>query len=921
MFNNTSIGIKLLAASLLIGFIPFLIMGFTVWSQGSLFLHQQVVQQLESNRDLKAAQINTFFAERSHDLQILVNTLAIFQEEAKKKLTAVQQSQIQQIENLFHHLLRDLERLAADPSLLAAINAQQATLYAQVFTAYAQGTDSDQLIFISREGQVRYSTLDTLPVGSTLSATDPLHRAFKAGLNATTVQALSNTDNQRVVASAPVKQAEQVLGVLLMLPSEAVMQHETALDAEIHSRLVSETDGQLTTQQTTPDATTPDAPPLATQYTPGFSVVADAQGQMQLQLYRPLSIAQLGWGLLTEASLNQALIPTVAGQDDDYFARYVAQYDYGDILLIHPQGQIFYTVKRGPDLGLNLLQDKFSQTALAQLFRQVIDSKRVGLSDYTAYTLGDGKPAAFLAQPLLHAGAVQFVVALQLRSRDINRILSERSGLGQQGEAFLVGTDRLMRSDSFLDPQHRSLDASFANPSQGMVDTASTQAALAGQTGHLITPNYLNQTVLSAYAPIELAGLRWALLTELNQDEAFGSTQYLKRTIAGIGLACGLGIIWLALVWSRTLTRPLNQVVTYLQQLAGGNLQQAIPQTTAQDEIGKMLTALSEMGQHLNQTLWQIHGKVDGLVSASAQLSATSQSISQGATEQAASTEETAASLAQMTTSLLHITHNAQETQQEANLAASQSEAGMQAVADTLQAMHKIAGRIDLIEEIAYRTNILSLNAAIEAARAGEQGRGFAVVAVEVQKLAANSQKAAQEIRQLATGSVAIAEQAGALLKLILPKIHKTAELVQEIAAASQEQSNGIDQINRAMSQLNDVSQHSASGAEQLAATAEDLTAQAGLLQQQIEFFKLAEQAPAPSKSSPLSPPPLSPTAKQPAATQSTRPLMNARRPTRKTRQLTTATHSPTLIQPPLTTTSKTEVAASSLSDKDFERF
>jgi len=163
MFNNLGIGIRLLAASLFIGFIPFLIMGVTVWSQGSLFLHQQAVQQLESHRAIKAAQINTFFAERGHDLQILVNTLTIFQEKARQQLTAVQQHQITQIENLFHHYLGEIEQLAAAPSLLAAINAQQVTPYAAVFAAYAQDASDDPLIFISRDAQVRYSTLDALP--------------------------------------------------------------------------------------------------------------------------------------------------------------------------------------------------------------------------------------------------------------------------------------------------------------------------------------------------------------------------------------------------------------------------------------------------------------------------------------------------------------------------------------------------------------------------------------------------------------------------------------------------------------------------------------------------------------------------------------------------------------------------------------
>jgi methyl-accepting chemotaxis protein len=284
----------------------------------------------------------------------------------------------------------------------------------------------------------------------------------------------------------------------------------------------------------------------------------------------------------------------------------------------------------------------------------------------------------------------------------------------------------------------------------------------------------------------------------------------------------------------------LTNITSIAEEIAGGNL---IIDVTERSGNDRLMVALKQMVSSLQEVVTNVKLAADNVASGSQQMTSTAEQISQGATEQSASAEEVSSSMEEMTSNIKQSADNAGQTQKIAIKSAEDAKEGGKAVSETVAAMKEIAGKISIIEEIARQTNMLALNAAIEAARAGEHGKGFAVVASEVRSLAERSQMAAQEIGHLSTASVEVAEKAGNMLTQMVPAIQKTADLVQEISASSNEQNVGAEQINRAIQELDQVIQQNAGASEEMSATSEELLSQAEQLQEIITFFKLDDDS------------------------------------------------------------------------------
>ncbi len=489
-----------------------------------------------------------------------------------------------------------------------------------------------------------------------------------------------------------------------------------------------------------------------------------------------------------------------------FFKDLLGKSGFYDIFLIDSEtGDIVYTTGKEPDFASHLLNGTSSTTNVARLYKEVnnaVEPNFVKMSDFEPYAPSDFTPTAFVAAPISDGFNKIGVLALQVPIDQINAIMSERSGLGNSGETYIVGSDKFMRSDSRFSSTRTILVKK--------IDTEAVRDALSGVSDCKITKDYRGSDVLSAYAPLAVKDITWAIMAEIDKHEAFSAAILLKKWNFMIGI--GALVFVTALGW-------------FVLKITG-------------KVSGLFKTLLSDLTKSSSQ-----------IASAANRISESSQSLAEGSSEQAASIEETSSSMEEISSMANQNADNAKEASNLASLCNASAADGDRdmallgsAIQDISGSSKKIANIIKVIDEISFQTNLLALNAAVEAARAGEHGKGFAVVAEEVRNLSQRCSGAAKETAQLIGDSVKKVEAGVDLthkvegsLKGIVANVKKVTDLVHEISHASQEQSEGVAQVGKAISQMDQVTQQNAGSAEETASASEELSSQATVLLSLVE--------------------------------------------------------------------------------------
>ena len=912
--NNIRMKPKLIALFLLIGLIPLFLSILVSIKNSSDTIRTLAFNQLKSVKEIKKSQIEKFFEERKGDMGVLVDTVSILKQNAFNQLESVQKLKQADMEKYFKERYADINDYRTNSWVIEAFQQisiaykngglqgeewkKADTLYGPKFKKYVEGNEYFDLFLLTPEGDVIWTAAKEKDLGTNVVSgpykNSGLARAFQTGKEKTDIEDYSlyeASNDQAAFLAGPMKDVTgQLMGVLAyQLSSKQTNQivqrrdgmgksGETYIAGKdinkktaFRSNLLTQGDGKYVIGY---EITTPYIEKALAGET-GKEIIEDAMGKLVMVVYNPLKIEGLEWAMVSKIDLEEAIAPKLAGQDKDYLTGYQEKYSYFDLFLINPNGYVFYSATKEKDYHSNMLTGEYKDSGLGKLVKKVVDTKQFALQDFEPYAPSNGEPASFIAQPVVENGAVQVVVALQISLDAINKIMQERNGMGKTGETYLIGSDKLMRSDSFLDTVNHTVIASFKNPTKGNVDTDGSKAALTGESAEKVILDYNGSSVLSAYSPLNVFGIRWAILAEIDESEAFSTLSMWDKYANKLGLV-GWGLVMagiiavviaiIALILAGTIAAPLVQGVKFAKIIAGGDFTKTI-NLERKDEIGTLIDSLNHMRLKLNDVMVSISQASEQVASSSEELSASSQNLANAATEQAASLEETTASIEELTASIDSNADNTKQTTEFVSTAKQLSdqslkiaEKGMEKVQQMTQSMssikegsREIAHVIEVIDEIADQTNLLALNAAIEAARAGEAGKGFAVVAVEVRKLAERSQIAAkdiagkitQSIQMIDTGNQLAMDSSQGLLaiqdsaKQVAKALDQVTVLVSNIAMTCNEQSSGSKQIALAVTQLDEVTQQNSSTSEECASSSEELSAQAVTLQELVGQFKI----------------------------------------------------------------------------------
>lgn len=621
-FNNLNLRMKLLLSFLLVGLVPLAITAFTASQESQQALQAQSFAQLEGIREVKKTQVLDYFDARKTDIQSLATTIANITNETNDRVEVVTQNKKALIEQFFERSYSAMVDVQSNVRFTAGL-----PLFAQ---AFKQGLNSEAYTSLLKERELGFSSFQKTwgfydvhlidlegNIVYTLTKESDLGQNLKTGALKNSGLGLVYKNSRNDVAivdysyfepaqgfaafiATPLKdkQGNYIGTAAFEIPSsliDEIVQDRSGLPSLAESYLVGQSDGKISLRSNRvvkkgkigESKSGADADAIFDGNSGNISGLGST-GRLELSVYTPIKVKGLNWGIITSVDVEEIVARKTAGKANDYFQDYIQTLGYYDLFLIDPRGFVFYSAARESDYQTNMVSGRYSSSNLGKLVRQVNSSKQFGFADFEPYAPTNDAPAGFIAQPVMVDGKETMIVALQLPIDRINKLLQERTGLGKTGETYLIGPNKLMRSDSFLDPTGHSVAASFANPNSGNVDTEGSDEALSGKSDAKIIIDYNGNPVLSAFAPLKIFGVQWALLAEIDEAEAFAPVVQLQKDIGLYAIVILAVIILFALFVAGLISKPIVAIAQTIGTIATNRDLTLKAPVQSTDEVGQM---------------------------------------------------------------------------------------------------------------------------------------------------------------------------------------------------------------------------------------------------------------------------------------------------------------------------------------------